>query len=232
MSNYRDSNETNRIKNNVLYASAKLFLTKGYHNASIKEIARLANVTPSTLMYIFKSKEDILCDIVNFVLEGQFITAKKLVEGRTEDKILFYALETVLQLYMAESNEQVRELYNVVYSLPKTSDIVQNNITYKLEEIFKEHLPELTTKDFYELEIASGGIIRGFMARPCDMYFTMNRKVRRYLETTLHVYQVSDEKIEEAIEFVSQFDLVSIAKMTISNMIKYLEQAEEVVKDE
>ena len=61
------------------------------------------------------------------------------------------------------------------------------------------------------------------MSVPCDMYFTMDRKVKRFLETTFLVYRVSDEKIREAIEFVSGFDFAVIAQNTIDNMLKYLE---------
>ena len=97
-------------------------------------------------------------------------------------------------------------------------------ITYKLEEIFKPSLPNLETKDFFELEIASGGIMRGFLTIPCDMYFTMERKVKRFLETTFKLYDVPKEKIEEAIQFVSGFDFEAIAKQTIESMLAFLEE--------
>ena len=89
--------------------------------------------------------------------------------------------------------------------------------------MFKEHLPHLQTKDFFELEVASCGIMRGFMSIPCDMYFTMDRKIRRFLETTFLIYRVSDEKIEEAINFVSQFDFYKLAAEVIHSMFKSLE---------
>ena len=112
---------------------------------------------------------------------------------------MFYAFETTLQLYLAESSEYMREMYNVSYSLFNSSQKVYNTITNKLEYIFKEHLPHLETKDFYELEIASAGIMRGYLTVPCDMYFTMDRKIRKFLETTFKIYDVPKEKIEEAI---------------------------------
>lgn len=40
---------------------------------------------------------------MGFVLDGQFEFTEKLLEGKTDDKILFYATETTLQLYMAET---------------------------------------------------------------------------------------------------------------------------------
>lgn len=224
MANIRDPKETERIKNSVLSSAAKLFLTKGFTASSVKEIAAEADVNVSTMLYVYGSKEEILCELVSYVLEGQFETTAKLLHGKTEDKILFYAAETTLQLYMAESDENIRELYSAAYSMPKTSDIIQHTITDKLENIFREHLPHLETKDFYELEIASGGIMRSFMTRPCDMYFTIERKVKRFLETTFLVYRVSDEKIKEAVDFVSQFDFETIARQTVNGMLNLLEK--------
>lgn len=213
--------EINRSK--ILHAAAKLFLAKGYAESTVKEIAREAGVNLGSLTFAFKSKENILCELVGLVLEGQFESASRLLKGVTEDRILFYAVETVMQLHMAESSEHMREMYSVSYSLPQSSQIIYRTITEKLEYIFKEYLPHLETKDFYEREIASGGIMRGFMTVPCDMYFTMERKVKSFLETTFLVYEVPKEKIAEAIAFVRQFDFEKIAQETIENMLKYLE---------
>ncbi len=158
------------------------------------------------------------------MLEGQFKATESLLKDKTEDKILFYAAETTLQLHMAESSEHIRDIYKAAYSLSATTDIIQQTITHKLEEIFKPSLPDLETKDFFELEIASGGIMRGFLTIPCDMYFTMERKVGRVLETTFKLYDVPKEKIEEAIRFVSGFDFEAIAKQTIESMLTFLEE--------
>jgi len=215
-------NTLNRSK--ILHTAAKLFLEKGYTATSLKEICSESGVNLGTLVNLFECKENIMRDLVRFVLEGQFSAAKRMIKGKTEDRILFYAAETTLQLHMAESSEHIRELYSVAYSLPNSSEVIYHTITGKLEQIFKESLPQLETKDFYELEIASGGIMRGFMTVPCDMYFTMERKVKRFLETTFLVYRVSDEKIKQAIEFVEQFDFVKAAQDTINNLLAYLER--------
>ena len=125
---------------------------------------------------------------------------------------------------MAESSENIRELYVVAYSAPKSSNIIYDVITKKLEHIFKEHLPHLETKDFYELELASGGIMRSFLSVPCDKYFTMDRKIKRFIETTLLVYEVPKDIIKKGISFVSQFDFETLADITIKNMFNYLEE--------
>ncbi len=215
--------KTEEIKSKSLHAAAKLFLSKGYTESTVREIAEEAGISVSAMIRACGSKEDIVCDLVAYVLEGQFKSTERMLAEITDDKILFYAAETTLQLYMAESSEHMREMYSVSYSLPKSASIIYHEITRKLETIFREHLPHLETKDFYEYEIASAGIMRNFMTVPCDMYFTMERKVARFLETTFLVYRVPDEKIKEAIDFVSRFDYPAIAEEVISHMLEYLE---------
>ena len=210
------------VKSKVLHAAAKLFLQKGYADSTVREIAAEAGVNLGSLTFAFKSKEAVLCELVGFVLEGQFEATEKLLKGKTADKVLFYAVETVLQLYIAESSEHMREMYNVSYSLPHSSQVIYHTITGKLEEIFKEYLPTLQTKDFYEREIASAGIMRNFLSVPCDMYFTMDRKVKSFLETTFLVYEVPKAKREEAIAFIGQFDFPTLANGVIETMFAYL----------
>ncbi len=211
-----------QLRAKVISSATKLFLEKGFYESSVREIAAAAGVNASTMLYEFGSKEEILCSIVRHVIDGQFGATNKLIEGKTEDKILMYAAETTLQLYMAEYSDSLRSMYAAAYSLPKSTELIYHTITGKLEEIFNEHLPHLETKDFYELEIASAGVMRGFMIAPCHMYFTMERKVKRFIEATFLIYRVPQEKIDEAIAFVSQFDWQKIASNLIEQFIKQL----------
>lgn len=215
--------ELDSVKSKILHAAAKLFLSIGYEQATILKIADEAKVNRGSVIYFFENKENIVCELVSFVLEGQFKATTEFLKGKTEDKILFYAAETTLQLYIAESSEHMREMYNVAYSLPRSSTVIYHTITEKLEHIFKEYQPTWETKDFYEREISSAGVMRNHMSVPCDIYFTMERKVRAFLESTFLLYRVPDEKIKEAIEFVKQFDWKIIAQGVVDNMLAYLE---------
>ena len=217
------NSRSEKVRSKVLYAAAKLFLDRGYTNSTMKEISSLAGVNYGSMMFVFRSKEDILSELVGIVLDGQFESTARLLAGKTEDKILFYAAETTLQLYMAESSEHIRELYTLSYSQSASSNIIYEKITVKLAEIFKEQYPNYTQGEFYEKELASAGVMRNYMTRPCGIYFTMDRKVRAFLENTFLLYEIPREKISEAIEFVSQFDWKKIAKDVIDNMLAYFE---------
>lgn len=220
MANVGHGEKYSEVRKRILNSAARLFLENGYSATSLKELAADAETNTGALMRIFGSKENILAVLVRYVLNEQFACAAEMVKGKTNDKILFYAAETSLQLYIVESNENIRDIYGTAYSLPVTTQIIQQTITCKLEEIFKEYLPHFETKDFYELEIASGGIMRGFMTIPCDMYFTMERKIKRFLETTFLVYRISEGKINEAIEFAAQFDFKTAAERVVNRVLE------------
>ena len=113
-------------------------------------------------------------------------------------------------------------MYAVSYSLPSTSHKIYDYITKKLEGVFQSYLPDYETKDFYELEIATAGIMRGFIINPCNMYFTMRRKINRFIKTTLKIYEVPKEKIDEIIKVVESFDMNSYAEETINTLYEYI----------
>lgn len=52
---------------------------------------------------------------------------------KNTDKVLAYIFESVLQLYIAESKEHIREMYVVSYSMPVTSHKIYEYFIDKLE---------------------------------------------------------------------------------------------------
>ena len=211
-------------KSLVLHSASKLFIERGYSNTRIRDIAEDANVSYNDVFRQFGDKDTILSELIGLVLECQFETSENILKDKTTNKLHLYAFETVLQLYIAETLEHIREMYVVSYSLPHSTQIVHKTLTKKLEEVFKEMLPNLETKDFYELEIASASIMRGYISVPCDMYFTMERKVRRFLEANLKIYDVKKELIDETLEFLKQFDFKETANQVLNTLFIYLEK--------
>lgn len=208
-------------RDKVLYAAATLFWEKGYEKVTIVEIAARAGVNRGSVLFAIKSKENLLRILVSYVLESTFSSSTLLV-GKTDDPVLSYAVESALQLYMAESREEVRELAAVAYTLPTTSELIYRKTAKRLWELFKPYNPNWEERDFYEREIASGSIMRGYMARPCDLYFTMERKMRVFLEATLAIYHVPEKKAGEAMRFLSGFDFEGIAERAIEEMLNLL----------
>lgn len=222
MANIRSETESRELYRQILTAATAMFMQKGYEKTSITDIAKMSGVPKSKILYEMKSKEDILGMLVAKFLDGVTEAANSVSKKLTDDEVLIFMANEVLQIYMAEMNEDMRNLYLSAYSMPKTSETVLRRRTDLLYEKFGYMFPTFAVKDFYELEIASVGIIRAYMTVKCDMYFTIEAKVERLITTMLRIYEIDNDVIDEVQEFIKKIDFESLAKKTVHDAFNEL----------
>ena len=210
----------------MLRAAVSLFLEKGYTRATTGEIAKAAGWGQSAFFHAFSSKEALLLELVQRMFGGQFDLAER--HTGTEDPVFLYAVETALQLHIAELTEPLRELYVTAYSLPTTSEYIYRVTAERLQTIFGDYLPDAQPKDFYEMEIASAGIMRSFMAVPCGVYFTIEAKITRFLDCALKLYNVPEERRQEVTAAVLTLELHTMAADIIQRTIQQAEEGFDV----
>lgn len=223
MSNFRSEAESKELHRKILTAATALFIQKGYERTKITDIAKLSGVPKSKILYVMNSKEEILGLLVASFLDAVSEMSDKVSKKLTEDEVLISAANEVLQLYMAEMNEDMRNLYLSGYSMPKTSEEVLKRRTNIMYENFGERFPTFEVKDFHEIEIASMGIMRAYMTIPCDMYFTIEAKAKRLVTMLLRIYKAEDEKINEAISFIEKIDFATVAKEAVQSVFDELQ---------
>ena len=222
MSHIRSEEATAELHRKILTASTALFLQKGFERTTFTDIANLAEVPKSKILYEFSSKEEILGLLVTRFLDGVTAASDAVSKKLTDDKVLIFIANEVLQLYMAEMNEDMRNLYLAGYSMPKTSEEVLKRRTNIMYESFREVFPEFEIKDFYETEIASMGIMRAYMTISCDMYFTIEAKAKRLVTMLLRIYEADNKKITEALEFIGKIDFEAVAKAAVQSVFDEL----------
>ena len=205
----------------VLREAVALFLEKGYTKTTTGEITAAAGIGQSSFFHVFPSKEALLLELVKRMFGGQFDLAGQ--RSGTEDPVFLYAVETALQLHIAELSEPLRELYVMAYSLPTTSAYLYRSTAQRLQKIFGPYLPDAEPKDFYETEIASAGIMRGFMSVPCNLYFTLDAKVARFLDCALKLYDIPREKRQAVTAGVLALDLHAMAAGIIRKTVQQAE---------
>jgi len=208
-------------KRRILSVCVKLFIEKGFKKTTNAEILELADVTSSTFYNIFKTKDGVLLELTEFMFENQFGIAEKLV-GEDASPIMVYAAETALQLTLTELNENLREIYVEAYSQPHIAEYIYQNTTNQLYKIFNSYMPNCSLSDFYELEIGSAGIMRGYMSRPCDKYFTIEKKLERFIRMSLSAYNVPKEEQDKAVAYVLESDIISTANAVIKMLFEAL----------
>lgn len=208
-------------KRRILSVCVKLFIEKGFKKTTNAEILELADVTSSTFYNIFKTKDGVLLELTEFMFENQFSIAEKLV-GEGTSPIMVYAAETALQLTLTELNENLREIYVEAYSQPHIAEYIYQNTTNQLYKIFNSYMPNCSLSDFYELEIGSAGIMRGYMSRPCDKYFTIEKKLERFIRMSLSAYNVPKEEQDKAVAYVLESDIISTANAVMKMLFEAL----------
>lgn len=213
-----DSKESKR---RILSACVRLFIQKGYHSTTLAEILKEADVTNSTFQNIFHTKDGVLLNLTEFMFDSQFAAARNV--GKKElPPVHIYAAETAIQLTLTELNENLRDIYVEAYSNRNTTEYIFQRTSTELYSIFSPYNPTLSESDFYELEIGTSGIMRNYMARPCDKYFTLDRKLARFLGMSLAAYNVPKDEIKEVTDSVLSIDIKNVANDIMKKLFEAL----------
>ena len=208
-------------KKRILAVCVKLFLEKGYKQTTLAEINEKADVSYSTFQNIFRAKDGVLTELVEFMFENQFAMARS-AAGAKLPPVYVYAVETAIQMTLTELNENLREIYMEAYTHKEASEYILRETAKELHGIFGLYQPELTARDFYDMEIGSASIMRGYMAHPCDENLTLEKKLRLFLTMSLRAYNVPKDEIEQTIRFVEGLDIRTISERVMQELFKAL----------
>jgi len=208
-------------KKRILTVCVRLFLEKGYKRSTLAEIIKKADVSYSTFQNIFRAKDGVLTELVEFMFSNQFAMARD-EAGAKLPPVYVYAVETAIQMTLTELNENLREIYIEAYTEKEASEYILRETAKELYQIFGSYQPELTQRDFYEMDIGSSSVMRGYMAHPCDEELTLEKKLRLFLTMSLRAYNVPKEEVEQVIRFVEGLDIRAIAEQVMQKLFKAL----------
>lgn len=208
-------------KRRILSACVRLFIEKGYKRTTMNDIIHDADVSAGTFQNIFRTKDGVLMELAHVMFDGQFGSARAVV-GKNASPVLLYAVETSIQMTLAELNENLREIYVEAYTHPETAEYIYQHTSTELMQIFGKYLPCCRESDFYEMEIGSAGLMRSYMARPCDKYFTLAHKLERFLSMSLSAYRVPEEEQRAVLDAISKTDIVAVSNGVMQKLFEML----------
>ena len=219
-----DKNEVKDPKKRILTACVKMFIEKGFKKTTMLDIIKEANVSSGTFQNIYHTKDGVLLELVKFMFSSQFNIANS-VFNENMSLASMYAIETSIQLAIVEQNENLREIYVEAYTNPIICEYIHVKTTIELEKIFKKYNPTFTSSDFYEREIGTAGLMRAYMAKTCDYYFSLIKKIECFLKMAFDIYHVPLDEQNKALEIVKTIDLVEIANNAMKKLFNQLEIA-------
>lgn len=205
----------------ILSVCVKLFLEQGYKKTTVADIVQQAKVSNSIFQNNFRAKDGVLTELVRFMFDTQFSMARSAANAQLPPAFV-YGVETAIQLTLTELNENLREIYLEAYTHEEALAIIHEATAKELQEIFGSYQPELTREDFYVLELGTSGLMRGYMTKPCDESFPIEKKVRSFLEAALRVYQVPEEMVQQVVAFVGGLDILTISHGVMEQLFQAL----------
>lgn len=213
--------DSQAAKRRVLAASALLFLENGYTNTRMADILREANISAGSFQNIFRTKDGVLKEFIAIMFNGQFDMTRKMAAG-APTPVYIYAVETALQLTLTEMNEKLRDIYIEAYTYPDTVEIIHRSTAKELQHAFSVYLPDCDESFFYETDLGTAGMMRAFMAHRCDPYFTLERKIRRFLEMSLSIFHVPEAEQTQIIDYALGLNLSSLANEIMDSLFQSL----------
>ena len=93
-------------KQELLKIAYELFLSRGYENTSVDEIIAKAQIAKGTYYYYFPSKEQMLEDIIDMMIENEAEAARQILQRMAADG----AFDRVVLCYI-DGNTAARRLY-------------------------------------------------------------------------------------------------------------------------
>lgn len=217
-------------KRRILATCVRLFLEKGYTETRVAEILKGADVSVGSFQNIFRTKDGVLAELAGMMFSGQFGAVRQLTPDAPSPEYV-YAVETAVQLALTEMNENLRDVYVEAYTYPATAELIHRNTAKELQIAFAGRLPGFSEGDFYEIDLGTAGMMRGFMARKCDQYFTLEKKIRRFLDMSLSVFRIPLEEREQIIAYVERVDVSEAAKQVMQTLFTSLSVQFELEKE-
>lgn len=208
-------------KERILSVCVRLFLEQGYKKTKVSDIAEQASVSNSSFQHFFRAKDGVLTELVRFMYGNQFQIARS-TTGETLPPVYVYAVETAVQIALTELNENLREIYLEAYTHEEALDFIQQSTARELYRIFGSYQPELDERDFYTLELGTSGLMRGYMAHPCDQELTLEKKLRGFLASSLRIFCVPEDEVQKVLAFVLGLDIHSISQNVMGELFKAL----------
>ncbi len=103
----------------ILDRACGVFAQKGYHNASVRDVAAATNVSPAGLYYYFQSKEELLRLILESCLSSLMDRIRKDVVGIKDPAIRLRAIVRAHLSHFEKNGKEMRVLVREWGALPE-----------------------------------------------------------------------------------------------------------------
>jgi AcrR family transcriptional regulator len=188
-----DADLTERRRGAILDAAADLFARRGYHETTIKDIARSMGVSSGLVYSYMKTKEDVLFLIIARALDGYCADMTSAIKGASQPVNRFkLAFRAYCRGVIRNSNQTLLAFRHVV-SLPKERRDMLKSLDDKSTVILANEIEACITAGHFR-RTGPPQVLAAMAAHLAQAWPLKMWNFSRYLN--------EDEFVEEAIEMV------------------------------
>lgn len=152
----REIKDAQERKNEILDVAEELFVTKGYNKTTIIDILDKVGIAKGTFYYYFKSKEEVMDEIIFRVVDRDVKKAEIIIKNSNMNPI--QKIQTILMSQKPELGDKKERLIEQFHS-PGNAEMHQRSLVYSvkklspvLAEVVRQGIEEGVFETEYPLE--------------------------------------------------------------------------------
>lgn len=211
----------NTTKLQIIRASTKMIIEKGYTETTLKAIASAIDINPGLITFYFPTKEHLLSLLVDRLCEFQW----RLMYGVADDgvdSILALSLELMAMASAAEENASAKDFFVSAYQSSMCLELIQQNDTLRAKQIFARYNPLWTDEDFRNSEALVSGIEYATLNTNSNSV-ELETRISSALTAIFRIYNVPESVVAENLEKVRNMDYRAVGRRIFKEFKEYID---------
>lgn len=217
-------NRSELTKLEIIRYATKKMLETGYTNTQVRAIAKELNISPGNLTFHYRTKEDMLAELVELLCDFQWKMMEEAKEGYSSTMAV--CLELAAMASICEEDEVARDFYLSAYTSPKCLAIIRKNDTARAKEVFKEYCLDWTDENFEEAEILAAGIEYSTL-NTSGVTVALETRIAGAMNNILSIFNVPEEIRKMNIDRVLSKDFRELGRRVLNEFKQYVEDTNE-----
>jgi len=170
-------------------AAVKVFAAKGYHAATVSEVAEVANVGKGTVYFYYASKEDLLLEILVYHFDQMMSVIERIEQVEL-------APEQAVQVVIADSIRRLKENPDLFKIMEQQPLLYHDRVKERFETLFGQMVDRIA-------ELLAAGIEQGFI-RACDTRAVASVLLSTAISFPLYLSLYPDKDKDETLDHLGQ----------------------------
>lgn len=170
-------------------AAVKVFAAKGYHTATVSEVAEVANVGKGTVYFYYASKEDLLLEILVYHFDQMMSVIERIEQ-------VALAPEEAVRVVITDSIRRLRENPDLFRIMEQQPLLYHDRVKERFEALFGQMVDRTSA-------LLAAGVAQGFL-RSCDTRAVASVLLSTAISFPLYLSLYPNKDKDETLEHLGQ----------------------------